>query len=138
MTVSEKGVHLTSQPKNQNTPSESGHFEIDTISYGVQDLVYTRVFAMIVVTDEKSPSLDSRGFQCYGFVCDSRNEARRLTYALAHAFSKFSATKKSDNSGDPPRTRFAIDLRREGGKDEEALLEGKKESDEAFFDSSEA
>jgi len=31
-------------------------YPIDTISYGVQDLVYTRVFAMIVVKDEASPS----------------------------------------------------------------------------------
>ena len=35
--------------RNVNPNYEGGLYPIDTISYGVQDLVYTRVFAMIVV-----------------------------------------------------------------------------------------
>jgi hypothetical protein len=35
--------------RNLNPNFEAGLFPIDTISYGVQDLVYTRVFAMIIV-----------------------------------------------------------------------------------------
>ena len=66
----------------------------DTISYGVQDLVYTRVFAMIVVRPRPEPrakdaakeTADQNPFQCLAFVCDSRQTARRLTFALAAAF----------------------------------------------------
>ncbi|XP_048523567.1 uncharacterized protein LOC125504909 [Dendroctonus ponderosae] len=56
-------------------------FSVDVISYGVQDLVYTRVFSMIIVADEDLKS-DSP-FLCHSFVCDSREQARRITYALA-------------------------------------------------------
>lgn len=31
-------------------------FSVDVISYGVQDLVYTRVFSMIIVADENLKS----------------------------------------------------------------------------------
>ena len=66
----------------------------DTISYGVQDLVYTRVFAIIVVRPRPEPrakeaakeTADQNPFQCLAFVCDSRQTARRLTFALAAAF----------------------------------------------------
>uniref|UniRef100_A0A0K2U7N0 PID domain-containing protein n=1 Tax=Lepeophtheirus salmonis TaxID=72036 RepID=A0A0K2U7N0_LEPSM len=149
MTISNQGVQLIPHNKNQNPTYDSGHFEIDTISYGVQDLVYTRVFAMIVVKDtyeevqhnhhpDSSLHIQSRGFQCYGFVCDSRNEARKLTYALATAFSKFSA--KKNEAGGPPKTRFAIDLRR-NDESSEGRRDQKEESGRKFddiFDSSEA
>ena len=46
-------------------------YAIDTISYGVQDLVYTRVFAMIIVKDNYSVK-DENPFEVHAFVCDSR------------------------------------------------------------------
>ncbi|CAH1403353.1 unnamed protein product [Nezara viridula] len=82
-----------------------------TISYGVQDLVYTRVFCMIIVRDVG----DTRNpFECHGFVCESRTSARRLTYCLATAFAEYSArVRGSGGHGtrvwDPPK--FAVDLR---------------------------
>ncbi|KAH8297704.1 hypothetical protein KR054_005974 [Drosophila jambulina] len=92
-------------------------YPIDTISYGVQDLVYTRVFAMIVVKDEASP----HPFEVHAFVCDSRAMARKLTFALAAAFQDYSRRVKElageeddQNTGDtitPTRQKFAIDLR---------------------------
>ena len=49
LSVSQRGV-LVSQHKTNTCPTQDcGLYPIDTISYGVQDLVYTRVFAMIVV-----------------------------------------------------------------------------------------
>ncbi|KAG8317630.1 uncharacterized protein LOC124369063 [Homalodisca vitripennis] len=80
------------------------HYPIDTVSYGVQDLVYTRVFSMIVVQDkgDKSP------FQCHAFVCESRQAARKVTYCLATAFQEYSRSIRAAEAG---QKRFAIDLR---------------------------
>lgn len=60
----------------ETTVSTSGstkkwNYSIDTISYGVQDLVYTRVFAMIVVK-ENYDIKDQNPFEVHAFVCDSR------------------------------------------------------------------
>lgn len=50
----------------------------------LQDLVYTRVFCMIVVRERVNT--DRKPFNCVAFVCESRQAARNLTYALATAF----------------------------------------------------
>ena len=125
MHVSEKGVKIAATPQNMNPDFEPGPFAIDAISYGVQDLVYTRVFAMIVVRDATdpapargavTPSGNSRGhhpFECFAYVCDSRQNARRLTFALAKAFQEFSKTVKTADGKVSKRKpkQFAIDLR---------------------------
>lgn len=93
---------------------------IDCISYGVQDLVYTRVFAMIVVQDK--PQQNESQFNVHAFVCDSRLMARQLTYALAASFQQYSRNVKeaeelnlkSQNNRSiefPLKGKFAIDLR---------------------------
>lgn len=46
------------------------NFRIESISYGVQDLVYTRVFAMIIVKDQNINT--DNIFEVHAFVCDSR------------------------------------------------------------------
>lgn len=63
-------------------------FGIDTISYGVQDLIFTRVFSLIVVLDRRTRQITgaNTSFMCHAFVCESRSTARRVTYALAAAF----------------------------------------------------
>jgi len=108
LSVSQRGV-LVSQHKTNTCPTQDcGLYPIDTISYGVQDLVYTRVFAMIVVKG-KTGEEDANPFQCLAFVCDSRQTARRLTFSLAAAFKIFSKALKA-----PPTSKaqkFAIDLR---------------------------
>ena len=47
--VTESGITIGPMPQNNNPDFPNGKFPIEAISYGVQDLVYTRVFAMIVV-----------------------------------------------------------------------------------------
>ena len=49
LSVSHRGVLVSPHPANTCLTQDCGLYPIDTISYGVQDLVYTRVFAMIVV-----------------------------------------------------------------------------------------
>ncbi|CAA9993057.1 unnamed protein product [Nesidiocoris tenuis] len=94
------------------TSSSRKNFPIEVISYGVQDLLYTRVFSMIVVRDAGDPR---NPFECHGFVCESRQSARRLTYCLASAFHEYSKRVRAigqprrDRLWDPPK--FAIDLR---------------------------
>ncbi|XP_050727616.1 low density lipoprotein receptor adapter protein 1-B-like isoform X2 [Eriocheir sinensis] len=110
MTVSEKGVNIAEMPQNANKNFEGGFYNIDVISYGVQDLVYTRVFAMIVVREEASLQSQHHPFQCHAFVCDSRNNARKLTFALAQAFQQFSKEVKGNKANKKPK-KFAIDLR---------------------------
>ncbi|KAH8416300.1 hypothetical protein KR222_005870 [Zaprionus bogoriensis] len=118
LTVSTAGVQLEIISPKANINNWS--YPIDTISYGVQDLVYTRVFAMIVVKDESSP----HPFEVHAFVCDSRAMARKLTFALSAAFQDYSrvvkeatgeqATDGSATPSDtitPTRQKFAIDLR---------------------------
>ncbi|KAL0809520.1 hypothetical protein ABMA28_011057 [Loxostege sticticalis] len=120
LTITVDGVHL--ETINQGTKrDEFDHmavfFNIESISYGVQDLVYTRVFSMIIVKD----NADVKGlnpFECHAFVCESRNAARRLTYSLAAAFQDYSrrvkemqATPELDERPPNLKKRFAIDLR---------------------------
>lgn len=104
--VSQKGVNVMEMPQNLNKNFRSGLYPIENISYGVQDLVYTRVFAMIVVLDGGNV-LEKHPFVCHAFVCDSRHSARSLTLTLARSFQDYSRTVKTL----PQPRKFAIDLR---------------------------
>lgn len=117
--VGVEGVTISEMQANTNKDFEVGFYPVDIISYGVQDLVFTRVFSMIVVRDPNmapSPlapptSASARAvhpFECYAYVCDSRLSARRLTIALATAFQEFSRSVKHQKTR--PK-RIAIDLR---------------------------
>ena len=124
--VKTDGVYVETLPSGSASTSSAtfGHhmrWPIDSISYGVQDLVYTRVFAMIVVKDEHIRN--ENPFEVHAFVCDSRAMARRLTYALAASFQEYSRRVKeaeemninnnnNNNIIDSPlKRKFAIDLR---------------------------
>lgn len=92
-------------------------FSIETISYGVQDVVYTKIFSMIVVRDNvKSRNISP--FECHGFVCKSKHHARQLTLALAAAFQVYSMAVNAFKKSNDNRQRiivnekpFTIDLR---------------------------
>ncbi|KFB43921.1 AGAP005585-PB-like protein [Anopheles sinensis] len=116
LTVSLDGVKIESITSKLTSVS---NFTIDTISYGVQDLVYTRVFAMIVVKENYNLK-DKNPFDVHAFVCDSRAMARKLTFALAASFQDYSKRVKEaeeENGGSGVdsekslRKKFAIDLR---------------------------
>ncbi|CAG0917025.1 unnamed protein product [Notodromas monacha] len=105
--VSSSGIRIDERPGNANKDFEAGFRSIREISYGVQDLAYTRVFAMIVVCD--GDLRDTHPFTCHGFVCDSRETARRLTFALSTAFKEYGEKLKDEKVAKP--RKFAIDLR---------------------------
>ena len=114
--VSQDGVSLHPIGKRKlESAGISKMYPIDSISYGVQDLVYTRVFSMIVVRDDGNFRRISP-FECHAFVCESKHHARQLTYALATAFQIYSQNIKALGKADETSTgivkkRFAIDLR---------------------------
>ncbi|XP_076649694.1 uncharacterized protein LOC143357237 isoform X2 [Halictus rubicundus] len=115
LVVSQEGVALLPIEKRKQESNFSKMYAIETISYGVQDLVYTRVFSMIVVRETENFRRVSP-FECHGFVCESKHHARQLTYALATAFEIYSRTVKAQDkmaemAGNTAKKRFAIDLR---------------------------
>lgn len=120
--VTKEGLSFTPVGEKKSEKSAPILFPVDTISYGVQDLVYTRVFSMIVVRDEKLK--DGVPFICHAFVCESRNQARQVTYALAAAFQDYGRRVKEEQTQTEPATqkkKFAIDLRTPEELEEEAL-----------------
>lgn len=116
LVISQEGVALLPLDKRKLDAGPSRMYPIETISYGVQDLVYTRVFSMIVVRETENFRRMSP-FECHGFVCESKYYARQLTYALATAFEIYSKTVKAQEKlaqiavGGAAKKRFAIDLR---------------------------
>lgn len=132
--VTNDGIHVEPMPQNQNPSCPTGKFPIESISYGVQDIVYTRVFAMIVVKSKQSQqtnklTTEDKPFRCHGFVCDSRETARKLTLELARAFEVYSKKVKGTeeeeaagevvsagdasgiNDSSVKKKKFTIDLR---------------------------
>ncbi|EFN72763.1 hypothetical protein EAG_06123 [Camponotus floridanus] len=115
LVVSQEGVALLPMDKRKQD-ANTRMYPIETISYGVQDLVYTRVFSMIVVRETENFRRISP-FECHGFVCESKYYARQLTYALATAFEIYSKTVKAQEKlsemtgNNTAKKRFAIDLR---------------------------
>ncbi|XP_077269087.1 uncharacterized protein LOC143901033 isoform X1 [Temnothorax americanus] len=116
LVISQEGVALLPLDKRKQDANLSRMYPIETISYGVQDLVYTRVFSMIVVRETENFRRMSP-FECHGFVCESKYYARQLTYALAAAFENYSKAVKAQEkltgitTNNTARKRFAIDLR---------------------------
>lgn len=71
LSVSLGGVNIESVQTSANRETYMLDWTIDTISYGVQDLVYTRVFAMIIVKENYNIK-EENPFEVHAFVCDSR------------------------------------------------------------------
>lgn len=112
LVVSQDGVGLLLLGKRNSESSSSLRsklFPIETISYGVQDLVYTRVFSMIVVRETDNFRRISP-FECHGFVCESKFHARQMTLALATAFQIYSQQVKDENKGKNSKG-FALELK---------------------------
>lgn len=68
---------------NKKVKSEPISYIASTISYCVQDIKYTRVFSIIVVTEDVNN--DSSLFKCHSFLCESSNQAKKITCALSVA-----------------------------------------------------
>jgi hypothetical protein len=113
LVVSETGVGFLPLSKHHNIMEPIKKiYPIENISYGVQDLIYTRVFSMIVVR-ETEDFRRMTPFECHGFVCESKYHARQITHALAAAFKIYSQCVKQ-HTNDPTNRwtkGFTIELR---------------------------
>ncbi|XP_029825452.1 uncharacterized protein LOC8043591 [Ixodes scapularis] len=111
------GVVVSSGANNRSPGKQSSVscvFPIESISYGVQDVSYSKVVAMIVVRESPSAlQQHEHPFRCHAFVCESKAIAKRLTLTLAAAFKEFSKMVKTTKTREMYTKKFAIDLRGE-------------------------
>lgn len=127
LTVTKDALIVETIPNKVSGSRHKWTHSVDTISYGVQDIVYTRVFSVILINEQDTQN----PFEVEAFVCDSRIMARKLTFALAAAFQDYSrrlqeadannndATVPNKNGGSGggerktsvTKKKFAIDLR---------------------------
>ena len=117
--VSRRGLYLAPHPRNRAADFSPCLVPIEFISYGVQDNVYSRVFAFIVV---KEMSSEEKVLECHAYVCDSAVTSRRLALSLALAFQEFAEKIKGKNY------RFQVDLRNRKQLNDE-LLEGQTDGE---------
>ncbi|XP_055332964.1 uncharacterized protein LOC129584697 [Paramacrobiotus metropolitanus] len=97
--ISEPGVYLRQLSPVRATETSKeidlGKKPIERISYGVQDVLFPRIFAMISIK-EKSV-IDDRPFDCYVFLCENRIQSRKMAYCLAKAFKEYGENIKAAN-----------------------------------------
>ena len=72
---------------NVNPDFTAGLIPIQNISYGVQDVRFTRVVAFVVVGED--PRQNKTHCDCFVYLCDSKLTARKIAYALARAFKEY-------------------------------------------------
>ncbi|CAH1773172.1 unnamed protein product [Owenia fusiformis] len=108
--ISKTGINLKTHPSNKNTKFEPGFIPIEYISYGVQDVKFSRVFAFIVV---REMSKDSKKTECHGYVCDSTLTARKLALSVSLAFQQYAKILKGKPHG------FHVDLRKAAEKEKD-------------------
>lgn len=89
--VSRSGITITAAKQNRNPGYLEFCIPIHLVSYGVQDSVYKRIFAMIVTRDRVGGN-GGPMFELFCFVCDNTETVHNLTRALAMAFKIFSDT----------------------------------------------
>ncbi|XP_013383693.1 uncharacterized protein LOC106154026 [Lingula anatina] len=90
-TISSTGIEATEHPKNRAKTFEPVCHPIETISYGVQDTRYPRVFAVITVSDIK---VANKVTNCHAYVCNSPISARKMAMTLQLAFKEYKVDVK--------------------------------------------
>ena len=105
--VSNTGLHISEHKANKSKKvnlraGAEGHIPIEFISYGVQDIRYTRIFTFILV---KEMSFRNRLTECHAYLCDSAITARKLALSISKAFRDYA----KDLKGKP--FKFQVDLR---------------------------
>lgn len=102
--ISTKGIDIRehSASKCASKKIQKELVPIEFISYGVQDIRYTRVFSFILVREMSSRSKKT---ECHAYVCDSTVTARKLALSLSLAFKEYAKTLDGNSY------RFQVDLR---------------------------
>lgn len=93
--VTKDGVSYVDTTEKKNK-AKTVILKASSISYCVQDLNYSRVFSMIVVAEDNLP--ETTLFSCKCFLCESSNQAKKITCALSvalqHCGEKMKGIKK--------------------------------------------
>ena len=102
--VSIRGIHVAEHKSNteKSMTIDAGLIPIEFVSYGVQDVHYTRIFTFIVVREMSSRS---RKLECHAYLCESSVTCRKLALSVALAFQQYAKTLE----GKPHK--FQVDLR---------------------------
>lgn len=121
LTVTNKGMdlqmHKANKSKLDSPWTPPCHIPVEFISYGVQDIKYSRVFTFIEV---KEMSARTRITECSAFLCDSVVSARKMALSLSKSFQDY-----TDKLQGRP-FRFQVDLR-SAKEIEEELSKSKEE-----------
>lgn len=92
--ISEQGVHLVQKKYDGNLSTassrgptyKSGLLPSTKISYAAQDTIYNKIFACIVVRELSGGESIS---ECYTFLCETKEDAKRMALSLSAAFKEY-------------------------------------------------
>lgn len=101
--VSIRGIHVSEHKSNtvKSVPIDSGLVPIEFISFGVQDINYSRIFTFIIVREMSSRA---RKLECHAYMCESSVTARKLALSMALAFEQYAKTLE----GKPHKFQVAL------------------------------
>ena len=99
--VVKTGIHMSAHQDNKGAKINAELVPIQSISYGVQDVKFTRVFCLIIV---REMARHAKKMECHAFVCNASATARKLALSVALAFEKYAEKLK----GRP--YKFEVDL----------------------------
>jgi len=123
ITIDTQGLHMRLIEDKKNTKGVT--FHVESISYGVQDILYNRVFCMIVVREKELK--DGNPFLCHAFGCETKEQAKAITLTLSAIFENFGEELKKVGRTSGKAKKFVIDLRPE----EEITKDQEEEETEA-------
>ena len=76
---------------------------VGNVSYAVQDSIYAKVFALIVVVDKDK-------IECLAFLCSSSEECRRMGLSMTAAFQAYAAYLKHVNKQSSQQQQLSTQL----------------------------
>lgn len=109
------GLEITQLIKDKDSVTVS--YKIETITYGVQDVNFSRIFCIIITRPEAK--IDEQ-YMLHAFVCPSKHVARQITFALGAAFKHLAETMKSKAEANKLKQTIQLSKDTEDSDDSEA------------------
>ena len=114
--VSIKGIIVQEHKDNKGRKMHKELIPLEFISYGVQDVQFSRVFTFIVVRELSSKKKKT---ECHAYICDRSATTRRLALSLALAFKEYANKLK----GKPHKFKVELDSEKVDEKSEEDVVD---------------
>ena len=96
-----QGLDMRPHSKNKIKSFKPVRIPIQFISYGIQDIVFPRIFCFIMV---KEMSSQKKSMECHVYVCDTSKNAKQISSCLAVAFEAYTRHLKGGTA------KFAVDV----------------------------